>query len=417
LSNDLNRGIFTCYVPGLDARWISREHTPYLRDLSLTYPRVSITTLPNTELLPTLITGVYPHQHSVWQVRLKPEARAMPAPRLSDHLPAVLSTTLQCLRQFADSSYDLAAVPARRRRFFEQHRFKYTRRQHSDAPLARFGDNDSLFGLLGSKSHYHFTKDFGALDTLVEQLPTSGLTLEFLEMYAFDLCQHWNLDRPPVMHEALHATDAFIRRMHDRCIHSGVTMLILVDHGQEPVVGTIPLKHILRKTGVPEREYSYFIEVALARFWFHTDRARQRITDALHAISRATALTWRDMHAHHVCFEDDAYGELYLSADAGYIFFPHDFYQPVANMFLGLRDGHQRSRLLKPVHRGNHGYLPHYPSEHGYAILLDSDYRATRAEIELIDFAPSVLALLGLPQPPHMHGCAVFQRHDVGRHP
>src|SRR4029450_2840261 len=109
----------------------------------------------------------------------------------------------------------------------------------------------------------------------------------------------------------------------------------------------------------------------------------------------------------HVSFEDDTYGETYLSPDAGYIFFPHDFYQPLANLFLGLRDWHQRSRLLRPIHRGNHGYLPHFPSEQGYAILLDSGYRATRAEIELIDVAPSLLALLGQAPPAHMHGPAV----------
>src|SRR5881628_842569 len=104
----------------------------------------------------------------------------------------------------------------------------------------------------------------------------------------------------------------------------------------------------------------------------------------------------------------DSYGELYLCADAGRIFFPHDFYQPLANAFLGLTEPMMRRRIFLPVHRGNHGYLPDRPSEKGYVVLLDSGYRVTRREAELIDFAPSVLTLLDHPKPATMKGSALF---------
>src|SRR5262245_20445206 len=155
--------LFVAYVPGLDARRVDARRTPFLHELSASFPPIGMRTLPTTELLPTLITGVYPHQHGIWQLQLKPEARAMPSPRWTDRLPDWCSTTLQCVRQFADSSYDLATMPARRRRTFELARFKYTRRERDGSVLERIGPCPTLFGILGESSRYVVTKSFEAL--------------------------------------------------------------------------------------------------------------------------------------------------------------------------------------------------------------------------------------------------------------
>ncbi len=69
------------------------------------------------------------------------------------------------------------------------------------------------------------------------------------------------------------------------------------------------------------------------------------------------------MHDYQICVDSDVFGELYGFVDAEWIFFPHEFYQPIASSILGLMDRDQRQRVMNPVHRGNHGYPPHYPSE------------------------------------------------------
>jgi hypothetical protein len=188
--------------------------------------------------------------------------------------------------------------------------------------------------------------------------------------------------------------------------------MVLVDHGQEPVIGTIPFKQQLKKLGIRDSDYSYFAELATIRLWFHTDESRNRITELLQKLEHTTLLKYTEMHQYHVCFDNSDYGEYYLMADPGYIFFPHDFYQPLANTYLGLTDREQRSRVLNPVHRGNHGYLPQHPSEKGYAILVDNKYSAQASEIELIDFAPTVLTLVGHPPAQHMNGKIAFQQED-----
>ncbi|MBI1796196.1 MAG: alkaline phosphatase family protein [Candidatus Eisenbacteria bacterium] len=396
-------------MPGLDARRIDAATTPHVHALRASFPTVALRTLPTTELLPTLLTGVPPEAHGIWQVRLKSEARAMPEPRLVDRLPPVVGTTLQCLRQFADHGYDLAAVPPRRRRMFDLRRFKYTRREHDGRVMERIGASESLFGLLGQRSRYRFTRRFAELPRLARELPSARFEFELLEMYALDLFQHWHMDRPAELAAAYRRADDFIGALHARARERGVRFMLLVDHGQEPVIGTIPLFAAIAGAHVPEREYALFVEAAMARLWFHTDRARTAITAAIARLDHVTRLGWRDLAAHGIRFDDDACGELYVSADPGWIFFPHDFYQPAANLFLGLFGGHQRPRLFQPRHRGNHGYLPRHPSEQGFVVLAEPGVRALRAEMTLIDFAPSVLGLLGRDVPAAMRGVPAFE--------
>jgi arylsulfatase A-like enzyme len=228
-------------------------------------------------------------------------------------------------------------------------------------------------------------------------------------MYALDLMQHWHLDNDDIMADALKTTDEFFGTLVDRCSEQGTQLVLLVDHGQEPVVGTIPLMHMLKASRVPRREYTFFVELASARFWFHSDRARRAILPKLQAIPETSLFDWKSMHQFGVCFEDDTFGEYYLMADASRIFFPHDFYQPIGNAFLGAMDRHQRQRLFNPVHRGNHGYLPHFPSEQGWIMPVDLPLSATSTSGHVIDVAPTLLALLDVQPPEHMTGRVLFK--------
>jgi len=409
MMDQTERRLLVCYIPGLDSRRISDAVTPAIAGLIDRYSRVEISTLPNTELVPTLLSGVYPHQHKVWQVSINDRRDPTLWQRLTDVLPDVVTTTLQCIRQRLDSGFDLAAIPQRRRREFTLHRFKYTRRAAEPEIMAEFNGYRTVFGLLGSSARYRFTYRFDELDMLARELPSPALRFELLEMYALDLYQHWHLDRDDGMRNALQRTDRFVAKLRDRCQRSGHTLALLSDHGQERVTNTIPLVQTLRKSGVAAAEFSYYCELACARLWFHTQHARETLLPKLEKLAHCRLLHYTEMHRFHICFDDARFGEYYLMADAGSIFFPHDFYQPLANTYLGLFGRSQRSRLFNPVHRGNHGYLPHYPSEKGFLVLADRDVRPARNSMELIDFAPTVLAYLGEQVPAYMTGGAVLQ--------
>ncbi len=398
--------IFVCYIPGLDRRLIG-DDTPRIRTILERWPPVTIRTLPTTELVPTMITGVWPHEHNVWQVSLDEQPDTI-ASRLIELVPDPMITTLQCLRHFLDVQYDLAAIPYRRRRHFRQHRFKFKRRFEGNLKLGGGRDVPTIFDVIGSAAEYHFGGGFGALEELTARFPRPEARFDFLEFYGYDLFSHWNSDRPDRMREALLRVDGAVGAFEDRCAREGVTMALLVDHGQEPVTETLDLQGMLRGTGVRADEFHYYVEVGVARVWFRTERARREIEPLLRGHGKLAVYSWKEMAEFDLAFEDNRFGDLYLIAAHGTAFFPHDFYQPVASRFLGLKQ--EKARLRSPVHRANHGHHPDHPSEHGFLSILSDDAKPLEKEIKLIDVAPSFLSLLEHPIPPHMKGRRAFQQ-------
>ena len=155
--------------------------------------------------------------------------------------------------------------------------------------------------------------------------------------------------------------------------------------------------------------YNYFIEVSSARFWFHTDGARRAITSLLSKLDHRTCLSFDEMERYGIPLPDARYGEEFVFLDPGYIFFPHDFHHGLANLWLGLMDPMQRSRLRNPRHRGNHGHLSNFDVENSFVALLDRRYETRNTKGHILDLAPSVLAVLGYDPPPTMNGHPIFR--------
>lgn len=401
--------VFVCYVPGLDLRRLSPEWTPYICGLLDEFSPVRLRGLPDTELVPTLVTGVWPHEHGIWQVRLRGEEERSDGfwPRLAASLPDGLGTTLQGVAHFATKRVDLATIPPRRRQQFELLRFKYERRVGGWTEPAP--GIDSVFSVVGAdRGRYRLVRQFRRFAELERALPDPDLQLDFLELYALDIMQHWNLDRLDRVERGFRRVDAFVRRIHARAGELGVRFVLLSDHGQEAVRGTIDLRDRLRTLNLDEDEYAYYLQVPSVRFWFRTGRARQAVRRLLEGLDHVTVLHHREMAAHGVDLPTPEHGELYAYADPGWIFFPHDFYQPLANLVLGLSDGIQRPRIADPVHRGSHGYLTGHPSEIGL-FLADDTALTPRTECgELVDVAPTLLELLGSSVPDRMSGRSLY---------
>ena len=324
--------------------------------------------------------------------------------KLIDLLPDLVTTTAQCVRHKVDRNFDLPGIPPRRLREFTQHRLSETKRAAAPEIMGEFNGHKSLMSLLGEDTKYTFTLRFDALEGLEQKIPEDSVGFEFLQMHAMDIYQHWQIDDDEGMREALGRTDRFVARLRDNCAGSGHTLVLLCDHGQELVRNKIPLVKTLRKSGVPKREYSYYSELSTARLWFHTDRARETILPLIKNLSDCQLLHFSEMHQYNVCFDDDKFGDYYVMADAGSIFFPHDFYHPIANLYLGLTGPSQRPRRFSAVHRGSHGYLPHNLSEKGFMVVVDRDIKPTQEKMSVIDFAPTMLAYFGAEIPSYMTG-------------
>lgn len=403
--------LLVCFVRGLDLRRISELTTPYIYTLVNSYPSVRINTIPTPELLQTLFTGQYPHEHGMWEVALKTDFSSFIKNRAIDIFPDFLTTTYQCLLHLATKSFDLAAVPPWRRRRFELSRYK-----NFPMPLEklfRLHKVHSIFDVIGEDKVNHvwsFNYKFNEKDKILTLLCSDRYELEWLDFYFLDLLQHWYLDDEVKTRSFYRGADQFVQKLYDKCKENDFSLMLLSDHGMEPIKGSIDIKSKLEKLELSRNEFTCYIEANVARFWFHTNRARKAILHLLSSIEHGMVQNYEDLQEYGIKFQDSRYGDIYFRADLGYIFFPHDFYHPLANIFLGLIDWQQRSRLFNPKHRGYHGYPPNNESEKGLMILLDDSYKATMQDVDIIDVAPTVLGLLGYDKPEYMKGQCVFSK-------
>jgi hypothetical protein len=403
--------LLVLYVPSLDRRLIDPNTAPFLSRCLTRWPPIELETHPSVELLPTLVTGVWPHQHRIWQVRLKPESKRTTTERLIDLLPDRWTTTWQCVRHRLDPDYDLPTIEPRRRRRFELHRIKVQRRFGGGGTSSLHQKGvESLFSLLKRESIYRTIFSFADIPPDPSLLVTGEPVLDFLELYAFDLFCHWNLDRTSAVQTQLQFLDVVIERLCAKAERLGLKALLVVDHGQERVRRTLNLRRVLNESGVSRSEYSFYIEVCNARFWFFTEGARKILSQQLSRIEGATFLTAAEMEKYHIHFtESEGFGDAYLITDPGTIFFPHDFYHPLVNWYMARNTAEQVARKSNPVHRGYHGHLPANPVDTGYVVACTPGLEALAKKGELIDFAPSVLSLLRRPVPAQMAGNVLFQ--------
>lgn len=410
-----NRQLLFCYVSGLDLRRVDERNCPFMTSAFADYPWVSLRNLPSNELFPTLVTGVSPVTHGVWGVRLRPPEAPSPAMRVWCGLPDFVTTSVQGFLHFGSAIYDLAAIPPRRRRRFEITRTKYKRRNRRSEAMFRIGGIPTVFDVVGEEnSRYVFDSSLDSASKVMGEVCQGSHVIEALELYSLDRYQQWNLDRPEQVRAYYGRIDAFMRRLHQTCVATGRLLMLVSDHGHEPIRDSIDLAAMLRQLDLPDDSYDCFIEVSNVRFWFHDDKARHAVTAMLSGLENGTALTHDEMAKVGLPLKDGSYGELFCYLDPGYIFFPHDFHHPLANLWLGLADPLQRSRLRDPRHKGNHGHLPHFDAERSFLTLLDDSYEAVAEAGDILDVAPSILGALGRDRPSSMRGKPLFRRKSAG---
>lgn len=404
--------LLVLYIPGLDKRRLTAEHAPYLAGLLEAFPHAALTGYPSVEHLSTVITGQRPHEHGIWLTQLKSAAPPTLGQRLIDLLPDLVTTTAQCLVHAATKNYQMGTIPPRRRRRLHFEKMKFFGRVETPKlakELASHRAHQSLLSVLRERCHYVFTDRYVDRDWLLQTTGAGEHPLEIVQFHALDILKHWYLETPEEFHRFYGEVDAFARALHEKCQAHGVTMVLLSDHAQELVTRFVDLKAGVRGLDVSEEEYTAFVESMKARFWFHTDRARDVITGHLSKSADGVLVSYREMPKYLVEFPTPAQGEYYFIAHPGAVLWPDDFYHPLSNLYFGLKEWQKRKRLKRPILRGQHGYLPMHPSERGLMAVMDQAVTVHAAGFELRDVAPSLLGLLGEPVPAFMKGPARFR--------
>lgn len=406
--------LFILNVPGLDLRRITPAAAPFTHELLQTYATRTMPGHPTTEIWPTLVTGVNPGRHHIWHCEIDFKDDDTFGGRLIDRLPDRLVCTAQMLRHFVDRSFDMPCIPRWRRRHLRFHRLKYDARQEPEE-YRTVGGVPTLFDHLGDAAHYDMVKRFDRLPAHLERCPDPRYRLQWLEIHAYDLVEHYYLDRPDVMDPMTRELDDFIRAAHDRCRAGGTRFMLLVDHGQELVRGLVDIRRPLASTGVRREAYCYFQAVGVAKFWFREEAARRKITAALEAVPHLNLFTWRELDERFDLELGPRWGELYAITDNDHVFRRHDFQHLLADLYFGLTSREMRRRLTRRHHVAYHGLMPGHPAETGYFLVADPEVRPVAdAEARLVDVAPTALSLVGCEPPPRMQGRVVLRADSGG---
>ncbi len=401
--------LLVVYVDGWDRRYLDETRAPFMHEVFTRMPWTKTIAPASVDLLPTILTGTRPDQHGMYGVRLRTPWPRSHLDRAVDLAPDWLTTSIQCALFGIAGEFDLPAVPPRRRRQFHMHRSKVPRSKRGLSVLLELGGRPTCLGVVGEEhSRYIYSTASDPTRSHLKDVGNGDCELEFLQIYAMDLVYRWNYENTRMIEKYSRRVDEFLRRLHEKCLATGVTLVILSDHGYDATEGSVNAARAVDTLRLPRDEYTEFIEITSIRYWFHSERARREITAALAALDHTALHEAAELRQWGVELQGNQYGDLFCFTDPGYVFFPNDFHNALGNLMLGILDPKQRGRLSSPKHRGNHVLHPGTQAAAGFIVVLDDRYRATDSEAALEDIAPTLLSILGRAVPDSMAGRALF---------
>lgn len=310
---------------------------------------------------PTILTGLSPSEHGHWAMFYR-SARSELAPlaRLS-----VLPKTLSHHRRFRrrllawhqrksgfTGYYNFYRVPFP---LFRQ--FDIVEKRDVYAPRAFDGDVQSLFDHLAREGvayrvwnwRHGLDAAFQDLADALSEDPPPRFSLLYTAV--MDALLHGHIgDKDHVARALLDLEERVtrvVRIARDRA--SRVDVLVFSDHGMIPTEEARDVMRVIAGLGLRVGvDYTPFYDSTMARFWFHSRDARERIEEALGRLDYGSILSDDDLRREGVYFDDGRFGELIFLARPGTLIVP--------------------SYMGAAAPRGMHGFTPDH--EDSYAILM-----------------------------------------------
>ena len=159
-----------------------------------------------------------------------------------------------------------------------------------------------------------------------------------------------------------------------------IDFLVLGDHGMCEVNKLYDIQKDLKSTGFKiGKDYHYFIDSTMARFWFLNKNAEKIIIAKLNENKFGHILIKEEIDKYHLNYKNNKMGEFFFIVQPGVLLFPN-FYQK-----------------HKPL-KGMHGYLPEVIEQQSFFLLHTDSTNGSRKYVVPVDMRrvyPTVLKLLG----------------------
>lgn len=168
------------------------------------------------------------------------------------------------------------------------------------------------------------------------------------------------------------------------------------DHGMAPVMQKVNVQKAVEDLGLKAgKDYVLFLDSTLAKVWFHTDQARERITALFKDVNYGRIIDEAERRERRIP-NDRKYGDLMFAADPGVLFWP-DYFHVVEHDIKGMH-----GYLEKGIHWPPRGGGDTWGAETTGILILDSP--AVRAPEDLglrnlVDVFPTLCDLAGVETP------------------
>lgn len=179
---------------------------------------------------------------------------------------------------------------------------------------------------------------------------------------------------------SLHRTDRLVKALVEHCqsVYNDFSLIAFGDHGMVNVIRTLDLWELLQQTGLHfGKDYAYFLDSTMARFWFHTNRSRKVITEMLSRIQEGAILDESVRRQYSISGCDPRNGELIFLVKPGVVIHPSFFQMSGA-----------------PV-KGMHGYAPEVKDNQGVFLIHNAGGKGNLGILEAKQIFPTCLSLLG----------------------
>jgi hypothetical protein len=315
--------------------------------------------------IPTMLTGLMPVRHGHWNLfYYDPEHAPFWWLKAFNWLP----------RRVLDNRYGRKAIKELGRRVFHLGPsfdcavapqllpyFNFSERRDIYAPKGLEGIA-SLFDELEREGRsyrvytYHQCSDSEIMRRAKCDIAETEATFFFLYLCEMDGFLHMHCKDPDAIGRKLGWYEKQLREVFQvaRKRDPEASLMVCSDHGMTPVSKHADLVGDVAKIGLrmPE-DYLAVYDSTMARFWFFSEAARQRISEAVRSLNYGRVLTKEDLQEFGLNFPDDRYGELIFLLNAGWMVAESDF----------------NGRGWSP--EGMHGYHPADP--YSDAIFLSSE--------------------------------------------
>lgn len=401
------------YLDGCQHDYISKKNTPFLYELGQKGTGRKVRTTAGFTQRTPMLTGTYPSTsgHFTWYL-FDPSNSPFKWIRPFGFSKTILSYSplikraIRMVTKIATSTYypDPAHIPLDLLPYFDVSINKFRLEKElshlpnifsvCDERGLKYFNAMETFATVGSKPYTHFFRT--AEKTLkADQLCNIYLThlgdLDILGHKHGPGSKEVNTRLKEIDEEIEHFCYLLSRR------YSNYNILVASDHGMRKITGSVPLLEQLTdiELRVP-RDYLYFLDATLARFWFKDERSKERIQAILSNIHHGHMLTEQEKLEKHINFKNNKYGDTLFWLDSGWVSCP-SFFQ----------------KTLRGT-KGVHGYLDDEQML-GTFIVYSSKEEIEGTErdvVELVDTFPTLLSLLGISKVP-CEGTSVIRRNDT----